>query len=69
MEDKIKKMESLLEKLTTLYYDSVEILKTDDNDASKAISIAEDCVLDEINWLKSYNKNLINSCKNLKGVV
>ena len=69
MESKIKKMESLLEKLTTLYYDSVEILETDETDASKAISIAEDCVLDEINWLKSYNKNLIDSCKNLKGVV
>ena len=52
MEDKIKKMESLLEKLTDLYYDSVKILETDDNDASKAISIAEDCVLHEIDWLK-----------------
>ena len=69
MEDKIKKMESLLEILTALYYDSVEILETDETDASKAISIAEDCVLDEINWLKSYNKNLIDSCKNLKGIV
>ena len=27
MEDKIKKMESLLEKLTDLYYDSVKILE------------------------------------------
>tara|TARA_R100000781_G_scaffold46907_1_gene31557 strand:- start:172 stop:378 length:207 start_codon:yes stop_codon:yes gene_type:complete len=49
---KIKKMETLLEKLTILYCDSVEILETDDNDASKAISIAESSVQDEIEWLR-----------------
>ena len=42
MEDKIKKMESLLEKLTTLYYDSVEILETDEETFQFWLKMEED---------------------------
>ena len=50
--DKIKKLEKVLENLTKLYYDTNEILGTDDNDASRGISCAEDMVINEINYLK-----------------
>ena len=51
-EEKIKKLEKVLENLTDLYYDTNEILGTDDNDASRGISCAESCVIDEIDYLK-----------------
>ncbi|BAQ87127.1 hypothetical protein [uncultured Mediterranean phage uvMED] len=50
--EKIKKLEKILENLTDLYYETNEILGTDDNDASRGISCAEDMVINEIDYLK-----------------
>lgn len=49
--DKITKLESLLEKLTNLYYEANDI--EEDSDTSRAISIAEDTLMNEIKFEKA----------------
>ena len=49
--DKIKKLESLLEKLTDLYYEANDI--EEDSDTSRAISCAEDTLMMEIKFEKA----------------
>ena len=49
--DKITKLESLLEKLTNLYYEANDI--EEDSDTSRAISRAEDTLMMEIKFEKA----------------
>jgi len=49
--DKITKLESLLEKLTNLYYEANDI--EEDSDTSRAISTAEDTLMMEIKFEKA----------------
>ena len=49
--DKVAKLESLLEKLTNLYYEANDI--EEDSDTSRAISVAEDTVMMEIKFEKA----------------
>ena len=51
MKDKVAKLESLLEKLTNLYYEANEI--EEDSDTSRAISTAEDTLMMEIKFEKA----------------
>ena len=53
--DKVKKLESLLEKLTELYYDSNEIHLC--SDTANAISVAEDTLMNEIKFEKAIVTN------------
>ena len=53
--DKIKKLESLLEKLTDLYYEANDI--EEDSDTSRAISVAEDTLMNEIKFEKEIVTN------------
>ena len=53
--DKIKKLESLLEKLTDLYYEANDI--EEDSDTSRAISVAEDTLTNEIKFEKAIVTN------------
>ena len=46
MSEKIKKLEALLEKLTDLYGEANDI--EEDSDASRAISVAEDTLMNTI---------------------
>ena len=49
--DKVAKLESLLEKLTNLYYEANDI--EEDSDTSRAISTAEDTLMNEIKFNKA----------------
>ena len=49
--DKVKKLESLLEKLTNLYYEANDI--EEDSDTAHAISTAEDVLMNEIEFEKA----------------
>ena len=49
--DKIAKLEALLVKLTNLYYEANDI--EEDSDTSRAISIAEDTLMNEIKFEKA----------------
>ena len=49
--DKIAKLEALLVKLTNLYYEANDI--EEDSDTSRAISIAEDTLMNEIKFNKA----------------
>ena len=49
--DKIAKLESLLEKLTNLYYEANDI--EEDSDTARAISTAEDTLMMEIKFEKA----------------
>tara|TARA_Y100000992_G_scaffold123668_1_gene81017 strand:+ start:121 stop:282 length:162 start_codon:yes stop_codon:yes gene_type:complete len=51
MNEKVKKLEALLEKLTDLYCEANDI--EEDSDASRAISVAEDTVMMEIKFEKA----------------
>ena len=51
MKDKVTKLESLLEKLTKLYYEANDI--EEDSDTSRAISTAEDTLMMEIKFEKA----------------
>ena len=53
--DKIKKLEALLEKLTDLYYEANDI--EEDSDTSRAISVAEDTLMNEIKLEKAIVTN------------
>ena len=53
--DKIKKLEALLEKLTDLYYEANDI--EEDSDTSRAISVAEDTLMNEITFEKAIATN------------
>ena len=53
--DKIKKLESLLEKLTDLYYEANDI--EEDSDTSRAISVAEDTLMNKIKFEKAIVTN------------
>ena len=53
--DKIKKLESLLEKLTDLYYEANDI--EEDSDTSRAISVAEDTLINTIKFEKAIVTN------------
>ena len=53
--DKIKKLESLLDKLTDLYYEANDI--EEDSDTSRAISVAEDTLMNEITFEKAIVTN------------
>ena len=49
--DKIAKLEALLVKLRNLYYEANDI--EEDSDTSRAISIAEDTLMNEIKFEKA----------------
>jgi hypothetical protein len=51
MNEKVKKLEALLEKLTNLYYEANDI--EEDSDTSRAISCAEDTLMMEIKFEKA----------------
>ena len=51
--DKIKKLESLLEKLTELYDEAIEV----DGDTAHAISVAEDTLINTIKFEKAIVTN------------
>ena len=51
MSEKIKKLEALLEKLTDLYGEANDI--EEDSDASRAISVAEDTLMNTILFEKA----------------
>jgi len=51
MNEKVKKLEALLEKLTDLYCEANDI--EEDSDTSRAISVAEDIVMMEIKFEKA----------------
>ena len=53
--DKIQKLESLLEKLTDLYYEANDI--EEDSDTSRAISVAEDTLINTIKFEKAIVTN------------
>ena len=53
--DKVKKLEALLEKLTDLYYEANDI--EEDSDTSRAISVAEDTLMNEIKFEKAIVTN------------
>ena len=51
MNEKVKKLEALLEKLTDLYCEANDI--EEDSDTSRAISTAEDTLMNEIEFEKA----------------
>ena len=51
MSEKVKQLEALLEKLTDLYYEANSI--EEDSDTSRAISVAEDTLMNEIKFNKA----------------
>ena len=53
MREKVKKLEALLEKLTDLYYEANGI--EEDSDTSRAISVAEDTLMNTIKFEKVQN--------------
>ena len=53
--DKVKKLEALLEKLTDLYYEANDI--EEDSDTSRAISVAEDTLINTIKFEKAIVTN------------
>ena len=56
--DKVAKLESLLEKLTNLYYEANDI--EEDSDTSRAISTAEDTLMNEIEFEKARLNDVCN---------
>ena len=48
--DKVKKLEALLEKLTELYGEAIELA---DGDTASAISVAEDTLINSIKFEKA----------------
>ena len=51
MNEKVKKLEALLEKLTDLYCEANDI--EEDSDTARAISVAEDVLMMEIKFEKA----------------
>ena len=51
MNEKVKKLEALLEKLTDLYCEANDI--EEDSDTARAISTAEDTLMNEIEFEKA----------------
>ena len=58
MSEKVKKLEALLEKLTNLYYEANDI--EEDSDTSRAISTAEDTLMNEIEFEKARLNDVCN---------
>ena len=58
MSEKIKNLEALLEKLTNLYYEANDI--EEDSDTSRAISTAEDTLMNEIEFEKARLNDVCN---------
>ena len=56
--DKVKKLEALLEKLTELYGEANDI--EEDSDTSRAISTAEDTLMNEIEFEKARLNDVCN---------